>query len=197
MAEEGAVAAGAEFANIAVLDVGATTARLYNASSLSGDVARRHPAVPVNDSTPLGAVLCSGREIWLPSLSDAETRYPLLLKDTIEAGLASTASLALRDQHQRLIGAMGVGWARPQAFTDAQKDEVRVVAQLAGDALGRAQRLEAERAARQRTERLQRMMGALVASASLAEVTASVFEHGLLPFGASAARLVLVDQRTD
>ncbi len=195
MAEEGAVAAGAEFANIAVLDAGATTAHLYNASSLSDDLTRWHPAIPVDDSTPLGAVLCSGREIWLPSWSDAEARYPLLLNDTIGAGLASAASLALRDQHQRLIGAMGVAWAPAQAFTDAQKDEVRVVAQLAGDALGRAQRLEAERAARQRTERLQRMMGALVASASLAEVTASVFEHGLLPFGASAARLVLVDQQ--
>jgi GAF domain-containing protein len=195
IAEEGAVAAGAQFANIAVLDVGATTVHLYNASSLSQGVARRRPAVPVDDSTPLGAVLSSGREIWLPSLSDAGTRYPLLLEGTIEAGLASTASLALHDQHQSLIGAMGVAWARAQAFTDAQKDEVRVVAQLAGDALGRAQLLEAERAARRRTERLQRMMSALVASASLAEVTASVFEHGLLPFGASAARLVLVDQQ--
>jgi Stage II sporulation protein E (SpoIIE)/GAF domain len=38
-------------------------------------------------------------------------------------------------------------------------------------------------------------MSALVASASLDEVTAAVFQHGLLPFGASAARLVLVDQR--
>ena len=195
IAEEGAIAAGAEFANIAVLDVGATTAYLYRASSLSDDVARRHPAVPVGDSTPLGAVLSAGREIWLPSLSDAGTRDPLFPEDTIEAGLASTASLPLRDQRQSLIGAIGVAWAQPQAFAQAQKDEVRVVAQLAADALGRAQVLEAERAARQRTERLQRMMSALVASASLAEVTASVFEHGLLPFGASAARLVLVDQQ--
>ncbi len=195
IAEKGAVAAGAEFANIAVLDAAATTAHLYHASSLSAGVARRHPAVPVDDSTPLGAVLSSGREIWTPSLSDAGARYRLLLEDTVEAGLASTASLALRNRHQSLIGAMSVAWARPQAFTQAQKDEVRVVAQLAADALGRAQMLEAERAARQRTERLQRMMSALVASASLAEVTASVFEHGLLPFGASAARLVLVDQQ--
>jgi GAF domain-containing protein len=195
IAEEGAVAAGAKIANIAVLDVGSTTAHLYDASSVGDEVARRHPAVPVDDSTPLGAVLSSGREIWLPSLSDAGTRYPLLFEDAIEAGLASIASLALRDQHQSLIGAMGVAWARPQAFTDPQKDEVRVVALLAGDALGRAQLAEAERAGRQRTERLQRMMSALVASASLAEVTASVFEHGLLPFGASAARLVLVDQQ--
>ena len=195
IAEEGAVAAGAEFATIAVLDAGATTAHLYRASSLRAGVAPRHPAVPVDDSTPLGAALSTGREIWLPSLSDAGARYPLLLEDKTEAGLASTASLALRDQHQSLIGAMGVAWARPQAFTQPQKDEVRVVAQLAADALGRVQVVKAERAARQRTERLQQMMGALVASASLADVTASVFEHGLLPFGASAARLVLVDQQ--
>ena len=195
IAEEGAVAAGADFANIAVLDVAATTAHPYHASSLSDDVAPGHPAVPADESTPLGAVLSSGREIWLPSWSDAGTRHPLFPEDTIEAGLASAASLPLRDQRQSLIGAMGVAWGRPQAFAQAQKDEVRVVAQLAADALGRAQVLEAERAARQRTERLQRMMSALVASASLAEVTASVFEHGLLPFGASAARLVLVDQQ--
>ena len=195
IAGEGAVAAGAEFANIAVLDAGGTTAHLYNASGPGDTVVRRHPAVPVNDFTPLGAALSSGREIWLPSVPGTGTGHPVLPEDTIEAGLASTASLALRDQHQGLIGAMGVAWSRAQAFTDAQKDEVRVVAQLAGDALGRAQLLEAERAARQRIERLQRMMSALVASASLAEVTASVFEHGLLPFGASAARLVLVDQQ--
>jgi hypothetical protein len=90
---------------------------------------------------------------------------------------------------------MGVAWAQAQAFTDAQKDEVRVVARLAADALGRAQMLEAERAARERTERLQQTMTALVASASLAEVTAAVFQHGLPPFGASAARLALVDQQ--
>ena len=195
IAEEGAVAAGAEFATIAVLDVGAMAAHLYTASSLSDKVARRYPAVPVDDSTPLGAVLGSGGEIWLPSLSDTGTRYPLLLEDAIEAGLAATASVALRDQHQSLIGAMGVAWAQAQAFTNAQKDQVRIVAQLAGDALGRARLAEAERAARQRIERLQQMMSALVASASLAEVTASVFQHGLLPFGASAARLVLVDQQ--
>ena len=135
IAAEGAVAAGATFANIAVLDAGATTAHLHHASSLGDDVARAHPAVPVDDSTPLGAVLSSGREIWLPSWSDAGTRYPFLLEDAFEAGLASIAAVALHDQHQGLIGAMGMAWARAQSFTDAQKDEVRVVAQLAGDDL--------------------------------------------------------------
>ena len=198
IAEAGAMAAGAEFANIAVADFGAgrpATANLYHASSLIEDVAQRYMVIPLDESTPLGTVLRSGGEVWLRSLSDIGTRYPSLLEDTIAAGLASTASLALYDRGRRVIGAMGVAWAQAQAFTDAQKDQVRVVARLAADALGRAQMLEAERAARERTERLQRTMTALVASASLAEVTAAVFQHGLPPFGASAARLALVDQQ--
>jgi GAF domain-containing protein len=191
------MAAGAEFANIAVANPGAgrpATAKLYHASSLVKDVAQRYMVIPLDESTPLGTVLGSGGEVWLRSLSDIGTRYPSLLEDTVAAGLASTASLALYGRGRRVIGAMGVAWAQVQAFTDAQKDEVRVVARLAADALGRAQMLEAERAARERTERLQRTMTALVASASLAEVTAAVFQHGP-PFGASAARLALVDQQ--
>ena len=197
IAEAGAMAAGAEFANIAVANRGAgrsATANLYHASSLAEDVAQRYMVIPLDESTPLGTVLRSGGEVWLRSLSDIGTRYPSLLEDTVAAGLASTASLALYGRGRRVIGAMGVAWAQAQAFTDAQKDEVRVVARLAADALGRAQMLEAERAARERTERLQRTMTALVASASLAEVTAAVFQHGP-PFGASAARLALVDQQ--
>ena len=198
IAEAGAMAAGADFANIAVANPGAgrpATANLYHASSLVKDVAQRYMVIPLDESTPLGTVLGSGGEVWLRSLSDIETRYPSLLEDTVAAGLASTASLALYGRGGRVIGAMGVAWAQAQAFTDAQKDEVRVVARLAADALGRAQMLEAERAARERTERLQRTMTALVASASLAEVTAAVFQHGLPPFGAAAARLALVDQQ--
>ena len=204
VAEAGAISASADFANIALADVGAerpTRAKLYHASNLIEDVAQRYQVIPLDGSTPLGKVLRSQGsgdlrdEVWLGSLSDIETRYPSLLEDTIAAGLASTASLALHGRNGRVIGAMGVAWAQAQTFSDAQKDEVRVVAQLAADALARAQQLEAERAAHQRTERLQQTLTALVASASLAEVTAAVFQHGLPPFGASAARLALVDQQ--
>jgi hypothetical protein len=145
------------------------------------------------------------RTAGLVSLADAVDRFPRIGELVprgewayaalpLRAGLASTASLALYGWGRGVIRAMGVAWARAQAFTDAQKDKVRVVARLAADALGRAQMLEAECAARERTERLQRTMTALVASASLAEVTAAVFQHGL-PFGASAARLALVGQQ--
>jgi GAF domain-containing protein len=194
VAEKGAAAAGAGFANTAVLHPAADApAQFYHGSDQHKDIADRYATIPADGSTPVGSALVSGDEIWLRSLAETATEYPALVQDSIKAGAAATAALPLTDRHQRVIGAMGVAWAQPQQFTDAQKAAVRVVARLAADALARAQQLEAERAARQRTEGLQRMMTALVASASLAEVTASVFEHGLLPFGATAARLALVD----
>ena len=187
--------ASAQFANIALLDAESVPAqaRLFHAPSLSEDVARGYPVIPVDESTSLGSVLRSGGEVWLGSLAEIEARFPSLLADTAAAGLAATASLALHGQSQRVIGALGMAWALDQPFTPAQQDEVRLVARLAADALGRALLLEAERAERQRAEQLQRMMTALAGSASLAEVTAAVFEHGLRPLGAAGARLALAD----
>ena len=197
IADLGGAPAGAQFANIALLDGGSEppAARLFHAPSLLEDVARGYPVIPVDESTPLGTVLRSGGEVWLGSLSDIRARYPSLAADTASAGLAATASLALhgQGQRQRVIGAMGIAWAQEQQFTDKQRDEVRLVARLAADALGRALMLEAERAERHRAERLQRMMTVLAASASLAEVTAAVFDYGLPAFGASAARMALAD----
>ena len=72
------MAAGAEFANIAVADPGAgqpATANLYHASSLIEAVAQRYMVIPIDESTPLGTVLRSEGEVWLRSLSDIGTRY--------------------------------------------------------------------------------------------------------------------------
>jgi GAF domain-containing protein len=195
IAERGA-AGGAAFANVAVLGTGTdTSARMYHSSGLQEEFGERYAVIEADGSTPLGTVLQTAGEDWLPSLGEAAARYPGMLADFTAANISAAAAVALTDGQRRVIGALGLGWTQPQAFTDGQKSEVRVIARLAADALRRAQQLEAERAARQRTERLQSMMRALVASASMADVQAAVFQHGLLPFGATAARLVLTDRQ--
>ncbi|HMH92598.1 MAG TPA: hypothetical protein VK586_16120, partial [Streptosporangiaceae bacterium] len=71
VAEKGAVAAGADFAYIAVLHpVADTPARIYHASRMRKDIAEGYPTVPADESTPVGSVMLSGGEIWLPSLSE-------------------------------------------------------------------------------------------------------------------------------
>lgn len=197
IAEEGADATGAAFSNIAIVDPGSAPASawLYHLSSLVEDVAQRYPAIPIDGSTSLGQAIATGGEVWLRNLTELGAQYPALYDDTVASGLAATASLALRGRGGRVIGALGLGWPCAQEFGERQRDDLRVVAQLAADALGRTQLLEAERAGRQRAEGLQQIMSVLVASASLTDVVSAVFQGGVAPYGASAARLSLVDER--
>src|SRR5436305_1054580 len=114
---------------------------------------------------------------------------------------AAPASAAAGTQRSLDGDVRPAGPARPELSAARLEELVEALAStetedaLAADALRRAQQLEAERAARQRSERLQSMMRALVASASMADVQAAVFQHGLLPFGATAARLILTDRQ--
>ena len=195
VAEQGAAVVGAAFSNIAVLGPGAAgdTARLYHLSSLVPQVAQRYPSIPVDDSTPLGAAMSGRGEVWLGDLAQIGAQFPALLADTAAAGLAATASLALAGRAGQVIGALGLGWEAPQTFPSAQRDELRVFARLVADALVRAQLLATERVALGRSERLHRILSALVASASLSEVTEAMFRDGNAPYDAAAARLALVD----
>lgn len=196
-AEQGAAAVGAAFSNIAVVEPTATgpIARLYHVSSLEPQVAQRYQTIPVDGSTPLGAAMSGRDEVWLSDLDQVGAQFPDLLADTAAAGLVATASLALIGRGGRVIGALGLGWDAPQTFPASQRDELKEVAKLVADALVRAQMLATERAALERSERLHHILTALVASASLGEVTAAVFVDGTAPYGAAAARLALVDRQ--
>ncbi|WP_076260787.1 GAF domain-containing SpoIIE family protein phosphatase [Intrasporangium flavum] len=196
VAEHSAAALGATFSNIAVREVGAAhdVARVYHLSTLTPVVAQRYPTIPVDGSTPLGAAMAGRGEVWLGNLAQLGAQFPLLLADTAAAGLAATASLALVG-HDQVIGALGLGWDAPQTFPPAQRDELRVFANLVAGALVRAQHVTAERAALERTEHLHRVLTALVASASLTDVTRAVLVDGTAPYDAAAARLALVDER--
>ncbi len=197
IAEQGAAAVGAAFSNIAVLGSGAAgdTARLYHLSSLVPQVAQRYQTIPVDGSTPLGAAMSGRGEVWLGDLAQVGAQFPALLADTAAAGLAATASLTLAGRGGQAIGALGLGWEAPQTFPEAQRAELRVFARLVADALVRAQLLAAERKALGRSERLHRILSALVASASLNDVTEAVFLDGTPPYDAAAARLALVDEQ--
>ncbi len=197
IAEQGAAAVGAAFSNIAVLVPGAAgdTARLYHLSTLVPQVAQRYQTIPVDGSTPLGAAMSGRGEVWLSDLAQVGAQFPALLADTAAAGLAATASLALAGREGQVIGALGLGWEAPQTFPAAQRDELRVFARLVADALVRAQLLATERKALGRSERLHRILSALVASASLSDVTEAVFLDGTAPYDAAAARLALVDEQ--
>ena len=132
-------AAGAVFANLAVFDHLTNTVRVAHADSLESAIAERWATFPIDTPTPLCEAILTGYPVLLPDLDAIALRYPGLLADTVAAGLEATASIPLRGSNGSSIGAMGFAWSEPQVFTQRQTSRLSLVAELAAQALERAQ----------------------------------------------------------
>ncbi|HMC03938.1 MAG TPA: GAF domain-containing SpoIIE family protein phosphatase, partial [Actinomycetota bacterium] len=145
LAEEGASAAGASFSNMAMLGAETNRVRVVHGSVLNHHIASRWTEFHVNDPTPLGEAIQTGLPVLLPSVEALGQRYPNLLADTLAATLSATASLPLHTPRGACLGAIGFGWRQAQAFGPAQIRRLDLIAQMAAQALDRAQLYERER----------------------------------------------------
>ena len=136
LAEQGAAAAGAQFANMAVCEGGRTW--VIHSGTLDPDAADRWADLG-DTSTPLTDAIDRQAPVLLESLDEIADRYPHLGADTAAAGLASTASLPLLSADGSAGGATGFGWSQPQHFGDEQRRRLDLIAQMAASALERAQ----------------------------------------------------------
>jgi DNA-binding CsgD family transcriptional regulator len=138
VADVGADAAGAAFANLALLDPEQRWVRVVHGSSLDPDIAARWVEFPLSAQTPLCEAIQTGRPVLLGSPEAIGERYPNLLADTLAASLTATASMPLRAANDDSLGAAGFAWTRPQAFEPEQMNRLDLVSRLAAQALDRA-----------------------------------------------------------
>jgi serine phosphatase RsbU (regulator of sigma subunit) len=145
LAEEGPSAAGASFANMAMIAAETNRVRVVHGSVLNRSIAARWAEFHVDDKTPLCDAMRSGLPVLLPSVETIGQRYPNLLADTLAASLSATASLPLHTPNGACLGAIGFGWRRSQAFGPTQVRRLDLIAQMAAQALDRAMLYERER----------------------------------------------------
>lgn len=137
----GASAAGASFVNLAIFDSEAKRVRVVHAADLDPAVAARWAEFGIDEATPLCEAILTGAPVMLSSGDAIGAAYPHLLADTLSAGIQATASLPLLGAGRVPIGAIGFGWARPQAFSDRQRSRLILVGQLAAESLERTLRV--------------------------------------------------------
>ena len=138
LADCGTASAGAATANMAMFDSRTNRVRVVHNPGLDAAIAARWSEFGIGEPTPLSEAILTGHPVLLSTVEAIGANYPGLLPDTLAAGLAATASLPLRSSAGMTIGAVGLGWTRPQAFTSRQMSRLRLIAQLAGEALERA-----------------------------------------------------------
>jgi serine phosphatase RsbU (regulator of sigma subunit) len=136
LAEEGAAAAGATFANLAVCDADRTW--VVHGVALDPDVAERWSELGPGAPNPLSDAIAGRTRVLLRSIDEIASSYPALREDTVDAGLGATASLPLVAPDGGAIGAVGFGWPDGQQFDDDQLALLDLIAEIASAALDRA-----------------------------------------------------------
>lgn len=146
VAEEGAAAAGASFANLAVVGRDGQ-AWLIHAPTLELTTAERWSTLDLEQSTPITDAITGCSPVLLGRFDDIAARYPSLAADTKTAHLEATASLPLVSADGDALGAMGLGWATPQSFTAEEVRRLAAIAEVVAAALDRtaSHELEIER----------------------------------------------------
>jgi signal transduction histidine kinase/PAS domain-containing protein len=111
----------------------------------------------------------TGRGVFIASLDDARSRFPAAARFLEQVGTETAAVLPILTDG-RVRGVITLAWTMVREISEDERDFMERFAAQCGQALARALAFEAERAARERTERLQRLTSALADAESEREV---------------------------
>ena len=147
--EVGPDAADASFASLAMRDPHSDWVQMVRGSALDPTIAARWSEFPLSTSVPLYHAIQTAQPVLLGSARAISARYPSVVADTSAALLKAMASLPLHAASGAVLGAVGFGWPRPQAFKADQLRRLDLLAGLIAQALDRAllHQREQERAA--------------------------------------------------
>ncbi len=126
----------AELGNIAIASPTGDSLQLFQPSGMDRDIAERWVSVPLDDSTPFGMALLTGRAVHVADVDAIAEQFPIGADDARRMGLQSIAAHPVTVADGRVRAAIGLAWAAP---TDALDQAViQPAVALCGAALQRA-----------------------------------------------------------
>ena len=144
VAMRAATCVGADYSNVALLNAAGQSLRLFHGTYLDPEIADRYTDVPLSAPFPIAEAARSGRAILLPDLDAYRVQFPVILADTIAAGIKATASLPLNRADGTPVGAIGFAWTASTSFDAKLESALHAVAQLCTATIERAERYDAE-----------------------------------------------------
>ncbi|TMM23861.1 MAG: GAF domain-containing protein [Actinobacteria bacterium] len=166
-------------------------ARTGEPETLDG-VGRRPDRYGVDDDAAICEAYRSGAPVWVPSRLEWERRFG--------DGMAATGSTARSilavpmriDEHR--LGVLGLLFEAEARLSKGERRLATTFAEQAALALERARLFEAERTARDTTERLQALAASLAVVATAKEVLTILVEDGSAVVGAASAWAAVLDR---
>ena len=177
---------GAHLGTVGLTSPDGGTLRLLQDAGVPDEVLARYHEVPIDFPGPLSEAARTGQPVWIETQDEYVRRYPDIA-DAVKNQTRSHATACLPLQsHDRVIGAIGISFAAPRRFEQADRDFLLALAHQATQALDRARLYEAERharalaeAANARMTRLQSVMAALSEALTPLHVAAVIVARGI------------------
>jgi signal transduction histidine kinase/PAS domain-containing protein len=167
---EATIAFGAQRGTVSLIEEDGDTTRLVSSFGYDPETLRswRSYSLRTTVAATRDAVATS-RGVFIESLDDARARYPEAAPALERAGTETAVVLPVLNEG-RVRAVITLAWKARRPLPHDDRDFMELFAAQCGQALARALAFEAERVARERTERLQRVTAALAAASSEAEV---------------------------
>jgi PAS domain S-box-containing protein len=127
---------GAVFGNIAVVPPPGDVMQLFQPSDMDRDIAERWVTVPLDDTTPFGRAVLTGRAVHVADPSAIIEQFPIGAEDARRIGLQSLAAHPVSVADERIRAAIGLAWDSPTDALDTAVIEPAIA--LCGAALQRA-----------------------------------------------------------
>ena len=167
----------AERGTVSLIAEDGDTTRAVAAFGYSEDTLRQWRSYSLRSTvSPTRESVETGRGVFIESLADARARYPAVASHFDAAGTETAVVLPIvTDGHVR--GFITLAWTKIHAIPADEREFMERFATQSGQAFARALAFEAERIARERTERLQGLTAALAGAGSEREVAHIVVSH--------------------
>ena len=155
-------------------------------------VGRDPDRFPIDDDAAICEAYRSGSPVWVPNRREWERRFAggIVTRDPTAR---SILAVPMRIDDQRL-GAVGLLFEAEGRLSKGERRLATTFAEQAALALERARLFEAERKARDTTERLQALAASLAVVATAKEVLSILVEDGSAVVGAASAWAAVLDR---
>ncbi|HEU4561770.1 MAG TPA: GAF domain-containing protein [Longimicrobium sp.] len=147
----GAAALDADAVSLAQLDPDANQFHVLAATGYPERVAHEFERFPLHPGRPLSEAVLRREAVLVESLDDGARRFPFMAGPMRESGHEAYAGVPLL-AGGRVLGGLSFSWLQPRAFSPGDRAFLVTLAELAAQAMERAELYEAERRARAEAE---------------------------------------------
>ena len=112
--------------------------------ALPAAVAARYERMSLDDDAPLTVAARTGQPVWVADQLEMRARFPAMVADAETVGFQAVAAVPLHDSRGTVLGALALAWSSPVPFDALLRSSVMTIADLAAQAVERANRYDSE-----------------------------------------------------